>query len=170
MRWFLIPIMIGALGNDTAGASLPVVDNPREAPRVSVVEFEEVWRAGTDESEDFLFGVIRGAVSDAHGNIYLLDTQQQQVFKFSAGGGYLGLVSRKGEGPGEINMVYRIYAPGGGRIALAKGFPAKFVMVDTAGIPLPGITLDVAPVAGKNAGFASLYDAAFSASISSPPE
>jgi hypothetical protein len=161
MRWFLIPIMISLLGSEASVASLPVVDNPQEAPRVSAVHYEEVWRAGADESEEFLLGVIRDAVSDAHGNIYLLDTQQQQVFKFSAAGEYLGLVSRKGEGPGEINMVYRIYAPGGGRIALAKGFPAKFVMVDTAGIPLPGITLDVAPVEGKNAGFGSLYDAAF---------
>ena len=71
------------------------------------------------------------------------------------------MVSRKGEGPGEINLVYSIYAPGGGRLAMAKGFPARFVMVDTEGIPLPGITLNVAPCEGKGSGFAMLNAAAF---------
>ncbi len=141
--------------------SIPVIENPRQAPRVTVVEYKEVWRAGADDSEEFLFGVIRDAATDAAGNIYLLDTQQQQVFKFSAAGEYLGLVSRQGEGPGEINMVYSIYAPGDGRLAMAKGFPAKFVMVDTAGIPLPGITLEVAPCEGKGSGFSMLQAAAF---------
>ncbi len=45
--------------------SIPVIENPRETPRVTVVEYEEVWRAGADDSEEFLFGVIRDAASDA---------------------------------------------------------------------------------------------------------
>ena len=85
----LIPILILVLCHFPAAfadGSLPVVENPREAPRTSVVEYEEVWRAGADDSEEFLFGVIRDAVTDEDGNIYLLDSQQQQVFKFSADG------------------------------------------------------------------------------------
>jgi len=144
-----------------SGENIPVVENPREAPRVNVVQYEEMWRAGANDSEEFLFGVIRDAVTDASGNVYLLDTQQQQVFKFSASGEYLGLVSRKGEGPGEINLVYHLFAPGGGRIAMSKGFPAKIVMVDTVGTPLPGISLTVTPVEGKEGGFPMLNALAF---------
>lgn len=140
---------------DTA-ADLPVVDNPREAPRRVTVEYEEAWRAGTDDGEDFIFGVITKAVADDHGNVYLLDTQQQQVFKFSASGEYRGLVSRKGEGPGEINLVYNMAYPGGDRLALLKGFPAKAVMVDTTGLPLEGLQFELAPIEEKAPGFAML--------------
>ncbi|MEN8008225.1 MAG: 6-bladed beta-propeller [Candidatus Krumholzibacteriota bacterium] len=144
-----------------AAESIPVIDNPRETPRVNEVHFEEVWRAGADDGEEFLFGVISDAVCDAEGNIYLLDTQQQQVFKFSASGEYLGLVSRKGEGPGEIDRVYNLHAPGDGRIAMSKGFPAKIIMVDTEGTPQPGLTLEIAPTEGKEPGFPMLSALAF---------
>lgn len=157
MRCFIFSAAFLCLSVSLAvGDSVPVVDNPREASRVNAVHFEEVWRAGADDSEEFLFGVIRDAVSDAGGNIYLLDSQQQQVFRFSPDGDYLGLVSRRGEGPGEINLVFNLYAPGGGRIALSKAFPSRIIMVDTLGTPLPGLDLVVTPTEGKEAGFASI--------------
>ena len=163
MRFVFITITILYLCAAVAsGESLPVVENPCEAPRVSEIHFEEVWRAGADDREEFIFGVISDAVCDTEGNIYLLDTQQQQVFKFSGSGEYLGLVSRKGEGPGEIDRVFNLHAPGGGRIAMSKGFPAKIIMVDTEGTPLPGISLEIAPVEGKESGFPSIITLGFS--------
>ena len=161
MRLVLILAVFLCLVPPAAADSVPVIDNPREAPRVNDQHFEEVWRAGADESEDFIFGVIRAVVSDAHRNIYLLDSQQQQVFKFSPAGKYLGLVSRKGEGPGEINLAYHLHSPGEGRIAIQKAFPARIVLVDTAGTPLPGISLTVTATAGKEPGFPSLRGVAF---------
>ncbi|MGD9546760.1 MAG: hypothetical protein AB7V45_04330 [Candidatus Krumholzibacteriia bacterium] len=123
----------------SASASAPIIENPADPPVRREVTFTEVWRAGTDEGEEFLFGVIGDAVCDPAGNIYLLDAQQQCVFKFTSGGEYLGIVSRKGEGPGEIDRVYSLGMLGRDGIAMLKSFPAEVIVVDTAGVPRPGI-------------------------------
>lgn len=102
-------------------------------------------------------GVIGDAVSDENGNIYLLDTQQQLVFKFSPSGEYLGLVSRKGEGPGEIDRVYNLHSPGNGRLAMSKSFPARIIMVDTLGIPLTDLSLVTETDEDKEGGFAMVF-------------
>jgi hypothetical protein len=161
MRHILLGAVLLCPALTALAESVPVIDNPRVAPRINDVHFEEAWRAGADDSGEFIFGVIREAVSDAGGNIYLLDSQQQQVFRFSPEGEYLGLVSRKGEGPGEINMVVNLVAPGGGRIAMTKYFPPKIVMVDTLGTPLPSLDFKVSPTDGKETRFASISGLAF---------
>ena len=139
-----------------AAADVPVVDNPRQAPRQTTVRYEEVWRAGADETADYIFGVIGGAVADADGNVYLLDIQQQQVFKFSPNGDYLGLVSRKGEGPGEIDRCYvmRTWADEG--LGLLTSFPARITRVDFTGQSQGVITLG--KVTGEDQSFLSGSD------------
>ncbi len=115
------------------------MENPRSAPRTTVVQYEEAWRAGDDPGEEFIFGVIIDAVADRQGNLYLLDLQQQQVFKFSPEGRYLGLVSRRGQGPGEIENVFSMCLPAPDRIGLLQGFPGRLIQVDRDGLPLPGL-------------------------------
>ena len=118
-----------------AMADAPVITNPREAPVQRTVHYEEVWRAGADDEAEYIFGVIGDAETDAEGNIYLLDTQQYIVFKFSADGEYLGTVSRKGEGPGEINMCFGMNRWDGDVLALDKAVPSGVVLVKNDGTP-----------------------------------
>jgi hypothetical protein len=119
----------------TALADVPVIDNPREAPTERTVQYHEVWRAGADDDADYIFGVIGDAETDADGNIYLLDTQQYTVFKFSPTGEYLGTVSRKGEGPGEINMCFGMTRWDEGHLALDKTIPSGEVIIANDGTP-----------------------------------
>jgi len=85
------------------------------------------------------FGVIEDVKSDENGNVYLLDSQQQQVFKFSADGKYLGTVVRRGPGPGEIDQVYEISSVAGGVLEMLKAYPADMIAVAADGDPLPMI-------------------------------
>jgi hypothetical protein len=119
----------------SARADVPVIENPREAPARRTVAYEEVWRAGADDAADFIFGVIGDAETDAAGNVYLLDTQQYTVFKFGPDGEYLGTVSRRGEGPGEINMCFSMERWDADRLALDKTMPSSLVLVANDGTP-----------------------------------
>lgn len=89
----------------SALADVPVIDNPREAPVQRTVHYEEVWRAGADDEAEYIFGVIGDAETDAEGNIYLLDTQQYIVFKFSADGKYLERSAARVKGPARSTCV-----------------------------------------------------------------
>lgn len=143
MHRFLFLTTIILINLTVGHAAIPMVDNPQEAPASRTVNYEELWRVGADDEAEFIFGVIMGVVEDEDGNLYLLDTQQQQVFKFSASGEYQGLVSRRGEGPGEIEMVYQMRYLGGGELGLLKVVPSSLVKVDTDGLPLPSVTFKI---------------------------
>jgi 6-bladed beta-propeller len=50
-----------------------------------------------------IFGDLRGIEADSAGNIYVLDHQSSEIRAFDAEGRYLRTLTRKGEGPGELN-------------------------------------------------------------------
>jgi hypothetical protein len=54
--------------------------------------------------KDVLFVGPTGVVSDAEENIYVLDFSDDNIKKFDASGKFLGVLGRKGQGPGEFNM------------------------------------------------------------------
>ncbi len=116
-------------------AEVPVISNPLSPPSVRTVEMEEVWRIGANDDEDFLFGVIGNVLSDKAGNFYLLDTQLNEVFKFSAEGQYLQSISRSGEGPGEISVCYFCNFWDDVTMGCVNISPNWIVRFDTEGIP-----------------------------------
>jgi hypothetical protein len=64
-----------------------------------------------DEStlpEDEFFEAIVDIGADEAGNIYLCDIQACNIKKFSAEGKFLKIIGRKGQGPGEFNMPWRM--------------------------------------------------------------
>jgi hypothetical protein len=64
-----------------------------------------------DEStlpEDEFFEGIVDIGSDEAGNIYLCDIQACNIKKFSADGKFIKTIGRKGQGPGEFNMPWRM--------------------------------------------------------------
>ena len=139
----------------TAAPATPLVENPEHAPRRREMVLHEVWRAGSEE-DDPVMGPIHGAVADDAGNVYLLDTQKQEVLKFAADGRYLGLVASKGEGPGEIDLVFSIEVLDGNRLGLVKVFPPEVIVVGLDGTPQPSLRPG-APDLGGGESHASLF-------------
>ncbi len=75
----------------------PQIDNPK-----SRLEF--VLQIGELEPEDenYLFDQPISATEDHEGNIFILDSQEGVIKKFSSSGEYLFEFGRKGQGPGEF--------------------------------------------------------------------
>ncbi len=85
---------------------------------------KEIYATGTvafvaeitiDEStlpEDEFFEGIVDIGSDEAGNIYLCDIQACNIKKFSADGKFIKTIGRKGQGPGEFNMPWRMAVTG----------------------------------------------------------
>lgn len=117
-----------------AHAGFADVACPVEAPRRESVEYDAVWR--TDAySADYLMGNIQAAVMDDEGSLYLLDIQQQEVFRFSSNGEYLGSIVHQGEGPGEISQVWSMAWWSPGSLVLPQAFPPRVVRVAVDGTP-----------------------------------
>ena len=126
-----------------------IVPTTEVAPVQVVVETEEVWRLGDNENEEFMFGVIEKVLSDEAGNFYLLDTQLNEVFKFSPDGHYLKSITRQGEGPGEINLCYFCNFWTKSAMACINIFPKGFIRFDLEGIPLSNLKATPLPDLGS---------------------
>jgi len=107
---------------------------PTEDP-VSM-KLEELWRVSGDDSEDYLFGVLIRIASDDRGNIYVLDSQLNQVLVFSADGQYIRSIGRQGEGPGEFNRPSDLFITPDGNVAVMQGMPGKIVLMTPEGEPM----------------------------------
>ena len=106
---------------------------------VETLNLQELWRAGGEDDEVF-FGVINRVLTDAGGNIYLLDSQLSEVQVYSADGEYLRTLSREGDGPGETrNPQDMLFLPDG-TLGLVQQFPGKIVKIDLEGNPAGALT------------------------------
>jgi len=95
-----------------------------------------LWRAGGEDDEDVLFGVISSIDADAGGNTYLLDSQLSEVFVFDAEGNYLRSIGREGEGPGEFRRAGDLFVTPEGNVAVLQRMPGKIVVLTPEGDPL----------------------------------
>jgi len=111
------------------------VRNPAQPPGgVETIRLEEQWRAGADE-EGVFFGLIAQALVDDESNIYLLDSQLNQIEVFSPAGEHLRTIGRQGEGPGEFVFAFDMVFMPGGSIGVAQIFPGKLVQIERDGTP-----------------------------------
>jgi len=93
------------------------------------------WRAGGDEEDDILFGVLRDIAIDDKGNIYLLDVQLNQLHVFDRDGNFVRAIGREGEGPGEFRRPSGAFITPEGKIAVVQSMPGKVVLLNTDGTP-----------------------------------
>ena len=88
--------------------------------RPLAAEFPEVYRVGGLNAPEWAF--FKGAEPtgfDAAGNLYVLDTQAYQVVVIDPEGRLVRTVGRRGEGPGEFNMIGRLWVWRDGRFVVA---------------------------------------------------
>jgi hypothetical protein len=118
-----------------------VVRNPAEpAGGTETLHLRELWRVGGEDDEVF-FGVINQVISDAEGNIYLLDAQLCEIPVYSPRGEHLRTLSREGDGPGEIRRPVDMRLLPDGTIGVALPIPGRVVMMGGDGDPLGTLTL-----------------------------
>ncbi len=140
----LVTLMLALPAGSLAQIDLDAVPHVRNdatpAGPLQTLRLEEQWSVGGGEDEGVVLGVIRQAVTDADGNLYLLDTQLMQVHVFSAAGAYLRSICREGEGPGEVSRAADLLWMPDGTLGVLQGFPGKFVKLDRDGTPKGELT------------------------------
>jgi len=137
--WSLLLVLAAGLA-PAAFSEVITVKNTGPAKPPGAVHLTEQWRVGGEDS-DILFGVVSEAVSDEHGNVYILDNQLCNVVVISPEGEHIGTLSREGEGPGEVRMPRDVVILDDGSIGIALLFPSKLVRLTPEGEPLPSMVM-----------------------------
>ena len=86
---------------DTLASGVVLVSNSDLAAAARLQLVEEL-RVGKADGSFTGFGQILQVVSGANGHIYVADWQALEVLRFDAQGGFVGVIGRRGEGPGEF--------------------------------------------------------------------
>ncbi len=149
-------LLLALAGGGSATAQEQVM-NPAKAPSgVETIELEEMWRVGGWDDEDVLFGVITSIISDDTGNIYMLDSQLNEVQVYSPDGEYLNTIGREGEGPGEFRTAFNLLLLPSGNIGVLQAFPSRIIGLTPDGNPADGFEM---PKNESDAGFKALLQA-----------
>jgi hypothetical protein len=120
--------------------------DPMEAP--ATIKLQENWRIGGDtDADNEFFGVISRVTTDKAGNIYLLDSQLNEVKVFAPDGSYLRTIGREGEGPGEFRRPQDMFFLPDGNLGVVQLAPGRIVMLTPDGDPVGDF-----PLAAKDQG------------------
>jgi hypothetical protein len=142
-------------GKETTKDGVVNVTNPATpADGKSTLTPQELWRAGGDDDEEIIFGVLSDVAVDAQGNLYALDAQLSQISVFDRDGNFLRTIGREGEGPGEFRRAGQLFVTPEGKIGVAQMMPGRIVLLTPDG--KPGGTFPMPEVAGG--GMQMLWD------------
>jgi hypothetical protein len=123
--------------------------NPAEPLAKPVaVAAKELWRAGGEGDDEILFGVISQITTDTKGNVYLLDSQLNQVMVLSPNGEPIRAIGRSGEGPGEFQRPSDLFLTADGNVAVMQRMPGRVVLLTPEGEPLGNMPLPEAADGG----------------------
>jgi hypothetical protein len=131
------PAMAGAgAGKEATKDGVVHVMNPAAPSEGSTtITPAEMWRAGGDDENGALFGVLSSIDVDAKGNVYALDMQLSQVNVFDRDGHLLRTIGREGEGPGEFRRPSGMFLTPEGNVAVLQQMPGKLILLTPDGIP-----------------------------------
>jgi hypothetical protein len=139
-RSLLVLVAGLGLGLPASAAAPARIANPAQAPATRNVTLAEIWRTGGDD-DDVILGQVGNGGVDAHGNVYILDTQLAQVQVYSLKGRHLRTLGREGQGPGEMTRPVHFDVRADGSVAVVQPFPGKIITLNADGTPGPAITL-----------------------------
>lgn len=101
-------------------------------PKVSIRLFQTIGDLNT-EDENLAFNSPSDVALDAAENIYILDTSNQRIQKFSPAGKYLATIGRKGQGPGEFIYPASLDIDGQGNLYVLDPFGKKIQVLSPQG-------------------------------------
>jgi len=89
---------------------ITVVKNPKEPMYgEDVFNLEEELSIGEAEGrEEYMFSLIWDIEVDDKENIYVVDMKENHISKFDKNGGFLRMIGREGQGPGEFQQITNI--------------------------------------------------------------
>jgi hypothetical protein len=139
----------GARGGEWQGQELEqdgmlVIHNPADPMEPPTrLSPTEVWRlGGASQADEEIFGRVENIIVDESGEVYLLDSQLNEIRVFSPTGEYLRSVGRVGEGPGEFrNAILQFLLPDE-RLGVVQMMPTRVAVIGLDGtahsdLPLP---------------------------------
>ena len=133
--------------NDTKGSS--------SAKGKITANMTQMWSAG---SNDLLFGSVDQVVTDEDGNIYLLDSQFNEIKVLARGGELQRMIGRKGDGPGEFRFATDLMWLPGKNLGVLQSMMGKIVRINTDGVPV-GNPVGTFPLVGQQAsGFSNVTE------------
>ncbi len=110
-----------------------------KSPRIAL----EKLRALGDieaESEEVAFYLPLDMAIDSDGNLYVLDTGNHRIQKFSPDGAYLATLGRQGQGPGEFNFPGSLDIDHKGALIVVSPYGQKMQFLDMAGVEIGSLT------------------------------
>lgn len=105
---------------------------------------ETVYRVGGFEAPDWAtFGSVAAARFDREGNLYILDSQANQVTVVAPDGSFLRTVGKAGEGPGELSSPFAFSVLPAGEVAIFDLSHRGFVIYGADGEFVRTVTVDI---------------------------
>ena len=97
---------------------------------------EEVKIGALDGPEEVTFGAISHVAVADDGSMHVFDGQAVALRKFDSTGTFVGTIGRRGQGPGEYQMLIGAHFLGDGRLALYDGNNSRISTYSPSGEPL----------------------------------
>ncbi len=89
---------------------VPVVYNPKAPASLQTIALkEDLTIGGEKEGPEYTLSDIRSVQVDEEENIYVLDLKDVRIKVFDKNGKGLRVFGKKGQGPGELQLPYRMY-------------------------------------------------------------
>ena len=105
------------------------------------IEFTEKARIGSEDKREELFFNISDVKTDAQGNIFILDSSNNCVRKFSKDHKFLSEAGRQGQGPGDMNSPSALAIDLGGNVFIADNGNMRINLFDNNLVYLTSIKL-----------------------------
>jgi hypothetical protein len=113
----------------------------------AVWTLKEELRIGSIEGpEQEIFGSIAAVSTDRSGNIYVLESQAQEIRVFTQDGTYRLTIGRKGSGPGELEGAFGLAWDDQGRLWVPDARNVRYVVFDSLGNLLMEYRRPLSPV------------------------
>ena len=110
-------------------------------PRVSL-ELARTFGGLDVDDENYVFVGPRAVVMDSNSNIYLLDSLEHKINKYSSDGAYLQTIGKLGQGPGDFNGPYSLDIDGNDKLYVLEGVNRRIQILTGSGEYLSQINLD----------------------------
>lgn len=147
VRLLLLMLLVAALALPAVAEPARVENGPTPSDGIDQLELEEIWRHGGEDDEDVLFGLVSSVITDADGNLYVLDSQLAQINVFSPDGELMDILGRQGTGPGEFQAPNQLALLPDGGIGVSQVFPGRMVCLNLDGTPKSDVSVSD-PTAG----------------------